>query len=328
VSFDDGEIMREILERMVPWLAGVLLALPLVAASQRSVAAAEAACCQGAPIREGHSRRPPEVSKAPVAAAAKEASQARGAVPHEADLEPIIVNDSDWPPMFFAGAPGKEPGFVKDLLSTCAPASGRTLRFQHFSIKRTLSKLESGDLDLNVFSPSPERREFLWFGQEALFYSEYRPAVLATSKIDIRSLSDFDRLRVGYLDGLSYSKEFKDYIASRAGRGVEAVNDEEAMMRMLLAGRIDVFVNSVPTILWEMKQFEAGERVRIIDFPVKSSEYFVALSKASRRLRGKDADEFLRRLDRCIAELKTDGRYVAILARYGLDKFPLKAPRR
>jgi ABC-type amino acid transport substrate-binding protein len=305
----------------------MLLALPLAAASSQAAAAEAAACCTTGSVEGKPFRQLTEAATSPAADAPDDASPSKAA-PSAAALEPIIVNDSDWPPMFFAGAPGKEPGFVKELLSTCAPASGRTLRFQHFSIKRTLSKLESGDLDVNVFSPSPERREFLWFGQEALFYSEYRPAVLTTSKIDIRSLSDFDQLRVGYLDGLSYSKEFKDYIAKRAGRGVEAVNDEEAMMRMLLAGRIDVFVNSVPTILWEMKQFEAGERVRIIDFPIKSSEYFVALSKASRRLRGKDADEFLRRLDRCIGELKADGRYVAILARYGLDKFPLKAPKR
>lgn len=244
------------------------------------------------------------------------------AVPPEATVgkggDTIIVNDNDWPPFFFAGKPKSPPGLAKEILTRCLPKTGRKTVFKNFPIKRMRRDMESGELDINVYSYEKSREAWLIFGKEPIFAAEYRPVVREGSKIVIKKLEDFDNLRLGHLAGLVYSPEFLAYIEKRQKAGTLDVADQEIInLKKLLAGRLDVFVNSAPTVRWLAHENDAGDKIKVLDYVIKRGDYFVAFSKASSRLTEAEKRAFLSDVDACLKAAKLDGTYHKIMTSYG-----------
>lgn len=236
------------------------------------------------------------------------------------DRPKIVLNDNDWPPFFFAGKTDAPPGLAKEILAICIPATGYEFEFRAHPIKRMRHAMEAGEIDINIYSHEKDRESFVIYGEEPLFFSEYRPVVRRSSTIQIHAIKDFDPLKLGHLNGLSYSPEFKAYVAKRRESGnLDVADTEESNLKKLLAGRIDVFVNSAPTVRWLAKVSGASQQIKVLDFAVKRADYFAAFSKASPRLSTREKNAFLLDLDACFRKVKDDGAYQKILAKYGLD---------
>lgn len=227
----------------------------------------------------------------------------------------VEVNESDWPPYFFAGVKGKPDGFGKELLRHCFEKTATRAVFRHTGIKRAVKELEDGTLDVNVYSKDPRRDRFVLFGNAPLFRSDYRPFVRADSTIKIAKISDFDSLRIGNLAGLAHTPEFTRYLEGRDKKGeVATVNTPELNIRMLVTGKIDTFVNTTPTVLWEARELGLEDKIRPLDYVVKSGTYHVAVSRKSRRI--KDPAAFLERLDRCLTSVRETSFHKAIADKY------------
>jgi len=232
--------------------------------------------------------------------------------------EDVRVNENDWPPYFFKGNVNEPEGLGKELLQLCLPKTGHNYHFDHLPIKRMWQSIMSGELDINIFSRRPDRETLLYFGKEPIFTASYRPVVRVSSSINITDSQDFDELMLGHLAGLKYSPEYLAYVEGRIENGgVHISYSNHSLMRMLLAGRIDVYVNTSDTVLWNAKRLGVRNNIKILDFDIRSGDYFVTLSKKSPRI--KDKPGFLRIVDACLAELKENGKYAEILNRYTMQ---------
>jgi polar amino acid transport system substrate-binding protein len=230
----------------------------------------------------------------------------------------IVLNDNPWPPFFFEGKTDSPPGIGKELLQRCLPAVGRRGAFVPHPIKRMRRNMETGELDINVYSYEPDRESFLLFGKEPIFVSEYRPVVRVDSPIRITKIADFEGLRLGYLSGLVYSPEFKDYVEKRQAAGtLDITYSDESNIMKLIGGRLDVFVSSAPTVVWLAKVLGVSDKIKVLDFVVKRADYFVTFSKASKRLSDEEKLGFLAAMDGCLRTLKKNGIHKEILVRYG-----------
>ncbi len=239
----------------------------------------------------------------------------RIAAAEEAPVLRIIEND--WPPYYFQNKPDNLPGFARELLNLCLPGLGYRAEYTFFPVKRMYAYLETGELDIALFSYRKSREDLVYFGREPLFVSGYRPVVRAGSGIYIRSLADFDGLRVGHLAGLKYSETFLAYIDKRRDAGTLITSTiGDSCLRMLAEGIIDVFVDTEATVRWRASQVGLLERIAVLDYDIRTSHYFVTLSKASPRIADKQG--FLEQLDDCLRAIKKDGRYAAIAGKYGL----------
>ncbi len=234
--------------------------------------------------------------------------------------ESRIVNiiENDWPPFYFAGKP-ESKGMARELLEMCIPKTGFDYKFTFYPVKRMYAYLEKGEIDVAVFSYKTSRESFVIYGKEPIFSSGYRPVVRAGENIEIRSIRDFDDLRVGHLIGLKYSEKFLAYIEKREKAGtLVTATAGNSCIRMLLAGMIDVFVDTRETILWRAKQLNALDKIRIVDLDIRSRDYFVTLSKNTKIV--KDGNRFLKEIDQCLGTAKKDGEYDDIAAKYGLKE--------
>lgn len=231
-----------------------------------------------------------------------------------AESKILNISENDWPPYFFAGKPGSPEGIAKEILKMCISETGYGYKFDFYPVRRMYSYLEDGKMDIAVFSYKKERESFVIYGKEPIFSSGYRPVVLASGSIKIASLKDFDNLKVGHLAGLQYSKPFLEYIEKRKDIIVTTAGD--SCLKMLLSNIIDIFADTKDTVLWRAKQMNALDKIRVLDFDIQTSEYFITISKKSAVIQEKEM--FLNSLDHCLKAAKTDGRYLKIFEKYGI----------
>lgn len=227
--------------------------------------------------------------------------------------ETLNVAATDWPPFMF-----EDGGLFRDITEVCLTEAGWQTRFSRVSIEQIYDGLRSGLLDVHVMSRRADREAFVDFGREVLYADAYRPVVRAGSGIAIDAVEDFDGLRLGHLEGLRYSEEFLDYVNRRRLKGdLVVAGSNEELMRLLLGGSVDVFVNLGSTATSIARDLGARERVELLPFAVKENEYAFAVSTKSRRVADRPA--LLAAADRCVAAMKEDGRYARLLAEYGLE---------
>ncbi|MBZ0114685.1 MAG: transporter substrate-binding domain-containing protein [Thermoanaerobaculia bacterium] len=229
----------------------------------------------------------------------------------------LTVQDAVWPPYYF-GDSETHKGFAKEVLERCLPTGEIPFQFYSFPIVRMFNYLRSGEIDVHVVSKSAEREDFLWYGQEPLFVSSYRPIVRSENTMEVHSLADLDGHRLGAIRGVGYVEWFQSYLDQRDRAGtLEWAPDNESILRMLLANRIDVFINTVSTSKWLAQELDAADQIRILDFDVKTSPYYVVVSRASKAI--PEPAAFLAKVDACIRKLKTEPIYRQLEEQYHLN---------
>ncbi len=233
------------------------------------------------------------------------------------DLPTIRSVENDWPPYFFKGKSQGLPGFGREVLAHCIPKTGFKVQFTFYPVKRMYAYLEKGEIDLALFSYKKSREEFLHYGREPLFISGYRPVVRADSGIQIQSISDFDGLKLGHLAGLKYSRDFFSYLEKRRAKGTLVTGTTgDSCLKMLTRGMIDVFVDTGDTVRWRARQMGVKDKITILSYDIRTRPYYVTLSRRSPRITDKQG--FLEKLDLCLKQMKADGTYGKISAKYGL----------
>jgi hypothetical protein len=86
---------------------------------------------------------------------------------------------------------------------------------------------------------------------------------------------------------------------------------------MLLGHHIDIFVIPRESLVWRVREMGVGDQVKVIPYDVRTSDYFLAVSRRSDRLA--EPQPFLDAVDSCLRSAKRDGRHAAILAEYGIE---------
>lgn len=230
----------------------------------------------------------------------------------------IVVEDTDWRPWTFGGAEDHPPGFAKEVLDRCLRSVGHKPRYLDYPVVRLYEALENGDLDLHVMSRQPERERYVVYGEEPLFTARYRPIVRVDEPVRIRELGDLDSLRLGHVRGLRYSDEYLEYLEARlaAGTADETVSNE-SILRMLVAGRIDAFVNQAATSRWFAHQLGLADRIRIEEFDIRTSDYFLVVSRRTTAV--DDPAALVAELDECIAALKLAPAWGELRRKYAIE---------
>lgn len=231
-----------------------------------------------------------------------------------AGQEPVRISDPDWPPYYFADREDAPPGLAKEILRACLDEVGVEADFVHLPIERMRHYVETGEIDIVTFSYRADREESVTYGSEVLFTDSYRPIVRKGGAVRIDELADFDSVRLGHVNGLRYSAEFHDYVRERQETGeVTVLPSTESAIKMLEAGRIDVFVGTRTNIEWLAREGDHRD-LQILEYDIRTGDYFVTVPKSSRRI--PDARAFLDGIDACLAAMKADGRVDAILSKY------------
>lgn len=231
----------------------------------------------------------------------------------------LFINDIKWPPFFFPSNEGDNIGFGKEIINECLTRNDLQLQYINLPIKRTHVLMQSGELDISVYSHKKEREKFIVYGEEPIFFSNYGFASRKTDNITISKLEDIKQYQLGHLAGLAHTAELMKIIEEKKALNQVTIGyNIDSMLKQLTAAtqRFQILPNSIETLLWRTKQLKIENNIKIHDFILKRKAYYVTVSRASKHI--KNPKRFLAQIDNCIRGLKSSGEYKDISQKYGL----------
>jgi len=232
---------------------------------------------------------------------------------------PVTINDIKWPPFFFPNLEGKYKGLGKELLTLCINNEKYKLNYTTLPVKRTHLYMKSGQLDIAVYSHKTSREQFVIYGKEPIFMSEYGFVSVKDQNIKLNRIADLYLYQFGNLAGISHTPEILKIIEEkRLHDEVTEGYDIDSMFGQMLTNppRFQVMANSKETFKWRAKQLGITDQVTVHPLTVTEKAYFLTVSKKGQAI--KDKQGFLDNVDLCIKQLKSSQQYQEIAAKYGL----------
>lgn len=232
----------------------------------------------------------------------------------------LEVNAVDWPPFFMDQKQTGQVGFAKEILQACIQPTGFDIRYMHLPIKRTHQYMQSGELDLAIYSYKPERDDFVWYSAKPMFQSAIGVAARKDFIQPLLQEADLEPWRIGYLAGLGLTPTLAILLAGKKSKA-HAVEDYsmQSLFDQLAASpaRIDLVINSKEALLWFSQKAPYQDKVKVLDFALAPKAYFLTVSKYSKRI--KNPQQFLQQFDTCLEQIQQNGQYSNLLKIYRLS---------
>jgi polar amino acid transport system substrate-binding protein len=219
----------------------------------------------------------------------------------------VLGLDDTFAPMGFRDEKGNIVGFDIDLANEAAKRIGVTLKFQpiDWSMKETELNGKNIDFIWNGYTITEERKEKVAFSKP---YLENSQIIVTLAESPVKTKADLKGKVVAVqaessaLDAVNAEPDFvktlKDLVEFSTNN--EAFNDLEAK-------RSDALVVDEVLARYYMKQ-KGQEKYKVLDEDFGDEEYGVGLRK--------EDTELLKKLDAALDEMKKDGTYEKIYAKW------------
>ncbi|MGS2720746.1 substrate-binding periplasmic protein [Paraglaciecola aestuariivivens] len=238
-----------------------------------------------------------------------------------ATTKKLISYDLDWPPYLISESTDSNlQGLGKDIINQCTSEQGYQTSYLHLPIKRIVVFMQSGQIDLSIYSYKKHREAFLTYAKVPIFETEVGFVVRKDSNISIDSLEDLAPLRMGHLAGLTHTPELLAIINHKRLTGeLSEGHHLDAMFAQLLSStpRFDIMPDSKQTFYWRAKQLNIQDKIKVLPFVAGKKEYFISVSKKSKNINNIEA--FLAQFDHCILNMHNNGQYQKLLQKYHLQ---------
>ncbi|WP_435635213.1 substrate-binding periplasmic protein [Pseudomonas solani] len=222
----------------------------------------------------------------------------------------LRLTNGEWAP--YLGEKLPYQGVASRIVAEAFALEGIDVRWEFYPWARALRLAERGERDGSaVWLRNPERDQH-FFVSEPVIESGYYLFHRNDLALDWQQIDDLAQLRFGATLGYDYGEAFQR--AEREGRlKVQRLPSEEQGLRMLLAGRIDVFpVDKIVAIAMLQDNFTSAERARVSFHarPLRSDSLHLLLSRTDPA-----NAERITRFNRGLARLRESGK----VARYLLE---------
>ncbi|NLK65605.1 MAG: amino acid ABC transporter substrate-binding protein [Tissierellia bacterium] len=236
------------------------------------------------------------------------ALMAAGCAKEQAETEELIMGlDDTFAPMGFRDEDGNLVGFDVDLADEVSKRIGVTIKFQPIDWSMKETELNAGNIDLiwNGYTITPERQEKVAFTKP---YLENSQIIVTLADSDINTKADLAGKNVtvqaesSALDAINSEPEVAASFASL----VEFSTNNEAFSD-LESGRSDALVVDEVNARYYMKQV-GEEKYKVLEEDFGDEEYGIGLRK--------EDTELLKKINDAMDEMKKDGTYDAIYAKW------------
>lgn len=231
----------------------------------------------------------------------------------------VYINNLEWPPYFFSTPILPELGFGKEIINTCMKRTSFKPSYKTLPVMRTHLYMQTGGVDISVYSYTSERNKFVHYGKEPIFSTSYALASKKDKHIEINKFEDLNNYTIGHLSGLTYTPEILNFIdEKKQSEEVTTGYSFKALIKQMLATpqRFDVLLNSRQTILWYAKQLNITDTITVHDLFIAEKNYYITVSKSSQNI--PNPEQLLNELDICIQDLKANGEYKTLALQYNL----------
>lgn len=223
----------------------------------------------------------------------------------------VVLASTAWVPYIGLGLPGQ--GYVAEVAREALARSGHSLRLVFLPWARAVHMARQGKVDgyLPEYDSPELRREFLFSapfpgGPVGFFKRRGAP------KINTRDLDNLKPYRIGVVRGYVNTSEFD----ARTDLDKHYATDDEANLRMLLAGRIDLMLADM-YVGWRLARQHSPEAAADIEFvqpPLAQKDLHACFTS-----RLPQAETLRRQFNAGLRQLARDGTLARLRARHGLQ---------
>lgn len=226
----------------------------------------------------------------------------------QSEQEEIVMGlDDTFAPMGFRDESGNLVGFDVDLATEVAKRIGVTIKFQPIDWSMKETELNAGNIDLiwNGYTITPARQEQVAFTKP---YLENSQIIVTLADSDIMTKADLAGRNVtvqaesSALDAINAEPE----VAATFGALVEFSTNNEAF-NDLESRRSEALVVDEVNARYYMKQL-GEEKYKVLEENFGDEEYGIGLRK--------DDTELLKKINDAMDEMKNDGTYNDIYAKW------------
>ncbi len=232
----------------------------------------------------------------------------------------VQVVSLEAPPLVYT-MNGEVYGALVDVVREGLARMGHSTQITIMPWSRAMASVRYGDADAVFYAIwTEERSEYLHYPDEPLWEERTVAVQLVNGSVSLDAdLTNADNVRLGVGRGYYYGPHLEKLLKNKAFASVEAVVNAENNLNKLLAGRIDAFLTDYFNALKLLRDHAVGMRLEIVsDMDGKpaildSSQSFLAFSREVM------TGDMARRFSLTLKEMKRDGTYERIMARYMLD---------
>lgn len=227
----------------------------------------------------------------------------------------IVLAADTWCPVN-CNAGDELPGYAVDVARAAFALAGWTLEYRVLPWERALDSGRAGRIDGIIGTTTANSPDFV-FPQEIIGRNTNVFFVRADSTWRYRGIRSLDQVNVGIANEYMFGDPFDTWV-TRNRKNAQRVTILYALspvpqgLKLLLAGRIDAYLDDRVMVNWAQRQNPEFATVResgqLSDIPL-----YIAFSPART-----DAREVAAAFDRGVRELRQQGKLAPILARYGI----------
>lgn len=258
--------------------------------------------------------------------ATQAAAQAPGPRPAPGGDAPVRLAADIWPP-FTGSADDGDEGYMVEIARLAFNRAGLDVVYHNVSWERALQGTTAGHFDGAVGASAADGAGLILPAQE-LAVNRLAFLVRKGDPWRFHGVSSLASVRLGVIQGYDYRDWLGAWIArhrqdpSRVQElaGAEALSDN---LRKLLAGRVDVVVDSETALRHAARKLHSLDRVEVAGVDDEAALCTIGFTPVGERGR-----RLARIFDREVARLRADGSLDSLLSRHGLKDWRARSGTR
>lgn len=236
--------------------------------------------------------------------------------PARAETLRLVTLES--PPLEYSRE-GRVMGINVEIVREALRRTGRAATVELVPWRRALEMVRGGQADGIIDAGyTPERGTYLHFPLENIYLEEIFAFKPASADLALEeSLDNVGNYRVGVVRGSFYGARMDSALRRELFKEVQAARDVESLARMLLAGRVDMFLGVRMAVEDILRRMGADDRVGLVPqagtrqpLILDYSPTYVAFSKQT------VPAEVAAEVTRALRDMKRDGTFERIRMRY------------
>ncbi len=228
----------------------------------------------------------------------------------------VVRPDGSWPPQEMM-VNGELTGFHIELVQAAAHLVGLSVTFKSLPWKRAIEMLKKGDADaITYMAKTSERENFGYFYEENIL-SKATVGFFIRKELEheVHFSGELESLKgysIGSILGFSYHEEFDQTAILNKFNSAE---NEENLIKMLIAGRIDIAIGHVDLINYLAKGMGVDEEIMFLTpYLTQGRKHYLVFAKA------KGDKKSVRQFADAMKRFKVSNSYRDLLNKYGLEE--------
>ena len=233
----------------------------------------------------------------------------------------VVGTDAAYAPFESQNEKGEIVGFDIDVVRAAAAKAGIEVKFVNTPWEGIFNNLAQGDRDMvaSAVTITDERKQTMDFSTP---YFDAQQLIAVPAKSKITKFDDLKKLKVGVQTGTTGDETVSKSLG-KTNTNIKRFESTPLALKELEAGGVDAVVADNGVVINYVNNNAGGKFKTVTDSAFPPEQYGIAIKKGNAELKGK--------LDKGLADIKTDGTYDKIYAQYfgavsAIGAMPASAP--